>query len=59
MYFLFSNTFERNKEVSYHNKQAILRYDGVMVRVIVSSAVDLRGYIVCSIDMGSNQRLYK
>ena len=56
MHFLFSDIFERNKKVSYHNKQAILSYDGVMVSVIVSSAVDLHGYIVCSIDMGSNQR---
>ena len=54
MYFLFSNTFERNNKVSYHNKKAIQSYDGVMVSVIVSSAVDLRGYIVCSIDIGSN-----
>ena len=43
MYFLFSNTFERNKKVSYHNKQIIQSYDGVMASVIVSSAVDLRG----------------
>jgi hypothetical protein len=56
MHFLFSDIFERNKKVSYHNKQAILSYDGVMVSVIVSSAVDLNGYMVCSIDMGSNQR---
>ena len=57
MHFLFSEIFERNKKVSYHNKQAIQSYDGVMVSVIVSSVVDLHGYIVCSIDMGSNQRL--
>ena len=57
MHFLFSDIFERNKKVSYHNKQAIQSYNGVMVSVIVSSAVDLRGYIVCLIDMGSNQRL--
>ena len=43
MNFLFSDIFERNKKVSSHNKQAIQSYDGVMVRVIVSSAVDLRG----------------
>ena len=42
MHFLFSDIFERNKKVSYHNKQAIQSYDGVMVSVIVSSAVDLR-----------------
>jgi uncharacterized membrane protein len=57
MNFLFSDIFERNKKVRYHNKQAILSYDGVMVSVIVSSAVNLHGYIVCSIDIGSNQRL--
>ena len=54
MHFLFSDIFERNKKVSYHNKQAILSYDSEMVSVIVSSAVDLHGCIVCSIDMGSN-----
>ena len=43
MHFLFSDIFERNKKVSYHNKQAIQSYDGVIVRVIVSSAVYLRG----------------
>jgi ribosomal protein L19 len=32
MHFLFSDIFERNKKVSYHNKQAIQSYDGVMVR---------------------------
>ena len=57
MHFLFSDIFERNKKVSYHNKQAILSYDGVMVSVIVSSAVNLHGYIVCSIDIGSKQRI--
>ena len=57
MHFLFSDIFERSKKVNYHNKQAIQSYDSVMVSVIVSSAVDLRGYIVCSINMGSNQRL--
>ena len=57
MHFLFSDIFERTKKISYHNKQAIQSYDGVMVSVIVSSAVDLRGYIVCSMDIGSNQRL--
>ena len=57
MHFLFSDIFERNKKVSYHNIQAIQNYDGVMLSGIVSSAVDLRGYIVCSIDMGSNERL--
>ena len=43
MHFLFSDIFECNKKVSYHNKQAIQSYDGVMVSVIVSIAVDLRG----------------
>ena len=43
MHFLFSNIFERKKKVRYHKKQAILSYDGVMVSVIVSSGVDLRG----------------
>ena len=57
MNFLFSDIFERNKKVRYHNKQAILSYDGVMVSVIESNAVNLHGYIVCSIDIGSNQRL--
>ena len=43
MHFLFSDIFERYKKVSYHNKQAIQSYDGVMVMVIVLGAVDLRG----------------
>ena len=43
MHFLFSNIFERNKKVSYHDKQTIQSSDGVMVSVIVSSAVDLGG----------------
>ena len=43
MHFLFSDIFERNTKVSYHNKQAILSYDGVMISVIVSSAVDHMG----------------
>ena len=43
MHFLFSNIFERNTKASCHNKQAIQSYNGVIVRVIVSSAVDLRG----------------
>ena len=43
MHFLFSDIFERNKKVSYHNKQVIQSYDGVMVSVIVSSVVYLRG----------------
>jgi hypothetical protein len=37
------NEQEIDMKVSYHNKQAMQSYDGVMVSVIVSSAVDLRG----------------
>ena len=43
MNFLFSDKLEGNKKVSCHNKQEIQSYDGGMVRIIVSSAVDLRG----------------
>ena len=43
MHFLLSNIFEPNKKVSFHNKQAIQSYDGVMISVIVSNAVYLRG----------------